>query len=107
MRFDVVTLFPEMFRAMESGVTGKALRGEQAELHLWNPRDYAGDAHRTVDDRPYGGGPGMVMMVEPLRAAVQAAKKAAPKSRVIYLTPQGRRFDQKAARRMCGESGLV
>ena len=107
MRFDVVTLFPEMFRAMESGVTGKALQGEQAELHLWNPRDYTDDVHRTVDDRPYGGGPGMVMLVEPLRAAVEAAKKVAPESRVVYLTPQGQRFDQKAARRMAGESGLI
>lgn len=107
MRFDVITLFPEMFRAMESGVTGKALDGHQAELRLWNPRDFTADVHRTVDDRPYGGGPGMVMRVEPLRQAVQAAKQAAPQSRVIYLTPQGQRFDQLAAREMSQRSGLI
>lgn len=107
MRFDVVTLFPEMFRAVEAGVTGKALQGKQAELHLWNPRDYTDDTHRTVDDRPYGGGPGMVMMVEPLRAAVEAARQAAPQSKVIYLTPQGQRFDQQAAREMARTSGLI
>ncbi len=107
MRFDVVTLFPEMFRAMESGVTGRALREGPAELHLWNPRDYTEDVHRTVDDRPYGGGPGMVMKVEPLRRALADARAAAPGSRVIHLTPQGRRFDQDAAREMAGREGLI
>ena len=75
MRFDVVTLFPEMFDAMRVGVTGRAVERGQVELHLWNPRDYTSDVHRTVDDRPYGGGPGMVMKVEPLRAALDDAKK--------------------------------
>ncbi|HID45405.1 MAG TPA: tRNA (guanosine(37)-N1)-methyltransferase TrmD [Chromatiaceae bacterium] len=107
MRFDVVTLFPEMFQATRSGVTGKALEGEQASLHLWNPRDYTEDNHRTVDDRPYGGGPGMVMKVDPLKAALQQAKEAAPDSRVIYLTPQGQRFDQKAAREMAQRQGMI
>ena len=107
MRFDVITLFPEMFRAMESGVTGKALQGAQAELHLWNPRNYTEDVHRTVDDRPYGGGPGMVMKVEPLKQALEAAREAAPKSRVIHLTPQGQRFDQRAAREMAAREGII
>jgi len=107
MRFDVVTLFPEMFQAARTGVTGKALAGEQASLHLWNPRDFTEDTHRTVDDRPYGGGPGMVMKADPLKAALQQAKQAAPDSRVIYLTPQGQRFDQKAAREMAARSGMV
>ncbi len=107
MRFDVVTLFPEMFRAMESGVTGRALREGPAELHLWNPRDYTEDVHRTVDDRPYGGGPGMVMMVEPLKRALADARAAAPGSRVVYLTPQGRRFDQGAAREMAQREGMI
>lgn len=107
MRFDVVTLFPEMFQAAMLGVTGKALEGEQASLHLWNPRDFTDDNHRTVDDRPYGGGPGMVMKVDPLRAALQQAKEAAPASKVIYLTPQGQRFDQRAARDMAQRSGMI
>lgn len=107
MRFDVITLFPEMFQAARLGVTGKALEGEQASLQLWNPRDYTEDNHRTVDDRPYGGGPGMVMKVDPLKAALQQAKDAAPDSRVIYLTPQGQRFDQKAAREMAQRSGII
>lgn len=107
MRFDVITLFPEMFQAARLGVTGKALEGEQASLQLWNPRDYTQDNHRTVDDRPYGGGPGMVMKVDPLKAALQQAKEAAPDSRVVYLTPQGQRFDQKAARDMAKRSGMI
>ncbi len=107
MRFDVITLFPEMFQAARLGVTGKALETGKASLHLWNPRDYTDDNHRTVDDRPYGGGPGMVMMVEPLKAALEEARAAAPGSRVIYLTPQGQRFDQKAAREMAGREGMI
>ncbi len=107
MRFDVVTLFPEMFRAMESGVTGRALRKGVAELHLWNPRDYTEDLHRTVDDRPYGGGPGMVMKVEPLKRALERARAAAPASRVVHLTPQGRRFHQGVAREMAQREGVI
>lgn len=107
MRFDVVSLFPEMFQAMRHGVTGRAIDRGQAELVVWNPRDYATDVHRTVDDRPYGGGPGMVMMVEPLRQAIEDARRAAPGSRVIYLSPQGRRLDQTGVRAMAGSSGLV
>ncbi|WP_456404812.1 tRNA (guanosine(37)-N1)-methyltransferase TrmD [Thiolapillus sp.] len=107
MRFDVVTLFPEMFQAARMGVTGKALETEHASLHLWNPRDYTDDKHRSVDDRPYGGGPGMVMKVDPLKAALRQAREAAPDSRVIYLTPQGQRFDQKAARDMAQRDGMI
>ncbi len=109
MRFDVVTLFPEMFRAMlGEGVTGRAFQNGQAELSLWNPRDYTHDVHRTVDDRPYGGGPGMVMKVEPVRDAIRAARAAArPGSPVIYLTPQGRRLDQDGARELAGREGII
>lgn len=108
MRFDVVTLFPEMFRAMiGEGVTGRALERGQVSLELWNPRDYTHDVHRTVDDRPYGGGPGMVMKVEPLRDAIAQARQAAPDSAVVYLSPQGRRFDQAAAGRMARQSGMI
>jgi tRNA (guanine37-N1)-methyltransferase len=108
MRFDVVTLFPEMVRAMlGQGVTGRALTRGLVDLHLWNPRDYTRDVHRTVDDRPYGGGPGMVMKVAPLRAAIRAAKEAAPGQRVAYMTPQGRRLDQRAVRRLAERPGLT
>ena len=107
MRFDVISLFPEMFDALRAGVTGRAIEQGLAQLVLWNPRDYTHDVHRTVDDRPYGGGPGMVMMVEPLKAAIEAARAAAPHSRVVYLSPQGRRFDQGAAQRMAQQDGLI
>ena len=107
MRFDVVTLLPEMFEAARLGVTGRAFERGQAQLRLWNPRDYTHDVHRTGDDRPYGGGPGMVMKVEPLRAAILDAKRAAPGSRVAYLSPQGRRFDQQAAAELAGRDGLI
>jgi len=108
MRFDVITLFPDLFRILEGqGVTGRALDRGIAELHLWNPRDYTQDVHRTVDDRPYGGGPGMVMKVEPLRAAIEAARQAAPESRVVYLTPQGRTLDQAAIADISRRSGWI
>jgi tRNA (guanine37-N1)-methyltransferase len=107
MRFDVISLFPEMFDAIRCGVAGRAIERGQIELALWNPRDYAEDTHRTVDDRPYGGGPGMVMMVEPLRRAIIDAKAAAPGSPVLYLSPQGRRLDQAAVRELAAQSGLI
>lgn len=107
MRFDVVTLFPGMFEAMREGIPGRALEQGLAELVAWNPRDYTHDVHRTVDDRPYGGGPGMVMKVEPLRAALEAAKASAPTSPVFYMSPQGRRFDQAAAGRMAQLPGVI
>jgi tRNA (guanine37-N1)-methyltransferase len=101
MRFDVVTLMPDMFRALTGeGVVGRAIERGLAELRLWNPRDYTEDVHRTVDDRPYGGGPGMVMKYEPLQQAIEAARREVPGARVVYLSPQGRSFDQPAARRM-------
>ena len=84
---------------MRYGVTGRAIERGQATLALWNPRDYAEDVHRTVDDRPYGGGPGMVMMVEPLRRVIEDAKAAAPESRVICLSPQGRRLISRRSAR--------
>jgi len=93
---DIVTLFPEMFSALTgSGVTRRALAAGRWQLHLWNPRDFTVDRHRTIDDRPYGGGPGMVMMLPPLAAAIAAAKArqraiGADHSRVVCLSPQGR-----------------
>lgn len=108
MRFDVVTLFPGIFEAIRQGVTGRAIERGQVDLHLWNPRDYTQDVHRTVDDRPYGGGPGMVMKLEPLRDAVLDARRhAAPDARVVYLSPQGRRFDQTAARELADQQGVI
>jgi tRNA (guanine37-N1)-methyltransferase len=108
VRFDVITLFPELFRILAGqGVTGRALERDVAELHLWNPRDYTRDVHRTVDDRPYGGGPGMVMKLEPLRDAIADARQAAPASRVAYLTPQGRTLDQAAIVEISRRSGWI
>jgi len=107
MRFDVISLFPDMFDALRTGIPGRAIEQGLAHMVLWNPRDYTHDVHRTVDDRPYGGGPGMVMMVEPLKAAIEAAKEASPQSKVVYLSPQGKRFDQVAAQEMAGEEGMI
>ena len=108
MRFDVVTLFPDLFRVLlDQGVTGRALTRGIAELHLWNLRDFTRDIHRTVDDRPYGGGPGMVMKVEPLRDAIGAARAATPGSRVAYLSPQGRLLDQAAIGEIAQASGWI
>lgn len=97
MRFDVLTLFPEMVdHAVRCGVTGKAIDRGLVKLILWNPRDFATDSRRTVDDRPYGGGPGMVMKVQPLRDAIRAAKQENQEhtAKVIYLSPQGRPLTQ-------------
>lgn len=99
MQIAVVSLFPEMFAAISDyGVTGRAVEQGQLRLHLSNPRDYATDRHGTVDDRPYGGGPGMLMKVETLELAIADARDAVgADSRVIYLSPQGRRFDHGKA----------
>lgn len=103
MRFDVVSLFPQMFAALtESGITRRALELGLWQLQVWNPRDFTSDVHRTVDDRPFGGGPGMVMMAEPLAAAVtaaqQAQKLAGQGGRVIALSPSGKRLTDAQAR---------
>jgi tRNA (guanine37-N1)-methyltransferase len=97
MRFDVISLFPEMIQEGSSyGVTGKAIKQDVVGLSVWNPRDYTHDKHRTVDDRPYGGGPGMVMKYQPLSDAVDAAKKSKNiESKVVCLTPQGKKITQK------------
>ncbi|HEB94461.1 MAG TPA: tRNA (guanosine(37)-N1)-methyltransferase TrmD [Gammaproteobacteria bacterium] len=109
MRIDVVTLFPEMLDAVtESGISGRAVDRGLLDVARWNPRDYSRDRHRTVDDRPYGGGPGMVMMVEPLRDAVRAAKQQAPQGApVIHLSPQGRMLDQAGLRELAALPGMV
>lgn len=109
MRFDVVSLFPEMFSVVRDyGVTGRGVERGLVELALWNPRDYARDRHRSVDDRPYGGGPGMVMMIEPLRDAIRAARAASPHdAKVIALSPQGRPLDQSALRNMATRQRMI
>jgi len=109
MWIGVVSLFPEMFRAIsENGVTGRAIKNNLLSIQSWNPRDFTTDKHRTVDDRPYGGGPGMLMMVQPLRDAINAAKQAAREAgheaKVIYLSPQGRRLDHAGAQQLSSES---
>ncbi|HET8730646.1 MAG TPA: tRNA (guanosine(37)-N1)-methyltransferase TrmD [Moraxellaceae bacterium] len=108
----VISLFPEMFRAVsDSGITSRAVKNGLLEMHYWNPRDFAEDAYRRVDDRPYGGGPGMVMLIEPLRRAITAAREAAREQglapKVIYLSPQGRVLDQPGVRELAGEQALI
>lgn len=112
-RFDVVTLFPDMFAALtEHGITQRARDRGLYELVLWNPREFAQNAYRSVDDRPYGGGPGMVMMAEPLAKALRAAKlrqRSCGVGRVqtLYMSPQGRRLDQALVDELAGAEGLV
>jgi tRNA (guanine37-N1)-methyltransferase len=113
MRFDAVTLFPDMFAVVRDlGVTGRAHAQGLWNLQAWNPRDFTQDVHRTVDDRPYGGGPGMVMMAAPLQAAVQAAQArrvadALPSAPVILLSPTGQRFGQARAQALAHSAGAV
>lgn len=109
MRIDVVTLFPEMLDAITgSGITGRAAERGLLEIYRWNPRDFTIDRHRTVDDRPYGGGPGMVMMVEPMQKAIQQARNNAPEGApVIHLSPQGRRLNQAALHELAELPGLI
>jgi len=109
IRFDCVTLFPEAFAAVtDSGVTRRALEHGLWSLALWNPRDFTTDNYRTVDDRPYGGGPGMVMLAEPLEKAIAAAKAAGQGgSKVIHVSPQGRVMDHGKVMALSKESRLV
>jgi len=104
MRFDVITLFPELVETViQVGVTGRAAKQGLIDLRCWNPRDYAEDVHRTVDDRPYGGGPGMVMKADCLLKAIRDIKskqKAGKQAKVIYLSPQGKKLEQKALSQM-------
>jgi tRNA (guanine37-N1)-methyltransferase len=113
LQFDVVTLFPPMFEAVtEAGITGRARDRGIFGLVAWNPRDFARNSYRTVDDRPYGGGPGMVMMAEPLDRAVSAARQrqastGVKKPRVIYMSPQGRLLNHALVMELSAEQGLV
>ena len=108
MRIDIVTLFPDLVLEVgRYGITGRAIERGLVELNAINPRDFTDDVHRTVDDRPYGGGPGMVMKVEPLRRALGQAREASPQAEVIYLSPQGERFDQTLAAELAGAEGII
>jgi tRNA (guanine37-N1)-methyltransferase len=112
-QFDVVTLFPGMLDAVTRwGITGRARERRCYDVVAWNPRDFAGDAYRTVDDRPYGGGPGMVMLAAPLEKAISAAKQrqascGAGNGKVVFLSPQGRLLDHGLVRELGGLDGLV
>ena len=108
-RIDVVTLFPSMFEAVtHHGVSGRAFERKLLDIGLWNPRDFTHDRYQTVDDRPYGGGPGMVMKVQPLSDAIQAARRAAEgASHVVYLSPQGRKLTQDGVRELAQHPHLV
>lgn len=113
MQFDVITLFPEMFAAItQSGVTRRAFEQDICALQFWNPRDFTTDRHRTVDDRPYGGGPGMVMMAKPLQMALHAAKArqqnlGLTKPKVLYLSPQGKPMNHARVMEWAAQDGLV
>ena len=107
IRFDAVTLFPEMFAALTaSGITSRALQAGLWELRTWNPRDFTTDSYRTVDDRPYGGGPGMVMLAEPIERTLDAVRTSGG-GRVVYLSPQGGRLDHAKVMEFAGERRLT
>ena len=108
MWFGVITLFPDMLAMLQCGIPGRAIEKKLLTVQCWNPRDFTHTKHRHVDDRPYGGGPGMVMMAQPLSDAIQAAKKAAPEQpKVIYLSPQGKHFTQRAAEDFITKKNLI
>lgn len=108
MRIGVVTLFPQMFAAVtENGVTGRAVTQNNLNVMCWNPRDFTADRHRTVDDRPYGGGPGMVMKTGPLQQAIQQAREALPAAKVVLLTPQGKKLSQAMLNQQAQDEELI
>ena len=110
-RIDVISLFPEMFTAIQSGITGRAIRNGLMTLEITNPRDFTTDKHKTVDDRPYGGGPGMLMKVQPLKEAILAIKNCEEtdnkKIKVVYLTPQGQPLTQSIVKELSDNEQLI
>lgn len=108
MRFDVLTLFPEIFQGyLGQSLLKRAIEAGRVEVYLHNIRDYSRDKHRSVDDRPFGGGPGMVMMVEPVVECVEAVQAMARPGHLLMLTPQGQRLDQRAVERLAGCERLL
>lgn len=106
-RIDVISLFPEMFDALKQGITGRAIRNGLIELGVTNPRDFTVDKHRTVDDRPYGGGPGMLMKVQPLKEAITSLKQDCKTAKVVYLSPQGRPLTQDIVKQLSSGEQLI
>ncbi len=108
MKIGFITLFPEMIAALtDYGVSGRAIKNGILSVSCWNPRDFTVDRHQTVDDRPYGGGPGMVMKTEPLGLAISAARAQLPQASVAYLSPQGRKLDQAGLAELAQRSELI
>lgn len=108
MQIDIISLFPEMFHALNYGVTARAFKQKLIDLHYWNPRDFTHDSHRTVDDRPYGGGPGMVMRYQPLADSIEAAKaRQHQPGTVIYLSPQGQPLTQDIITTLALQPSLI
>jgi tRNA (guanine37-N1)-methyltransferase len=109
MRLGIISIFPEMFQALtDYGVSGRAVGNGMVDVTAWNPREFTTDRHQTVDDRPYGGGPGMLMKVGPLKQAIAAAKaKNGSNSKVIYLSPQGQTLTQQKAQELANEESLI
>ena len=109
MWIGAVSLFPDMFGAVtDYGITGRAVRDGLLTLHSWNPREFTHDRHRTVDDRPYGGGPGMLMKIQPLRDAIHAARQEAPGAPcVVYLSPQGEPMSQQVVKSLASQDSLI
>lgn len=107
MWFGIISLFPEIFQALNYGITGRAIETGLVKIDYWQPRDFSDNKHRRVDDRPYGGGPGMVMQVAPLRAAVKAAKALKPQAKTIHLSPQGGVLTQAIIQNLSKETALI
>lgn len=108
MEIGVVTLLPEILQSLLYGITGRAIEKDLVNIECWNPRDYANDNYSTVDDKPYGGGPGMVMMVEPTRTAIKAAKQQlGADAKVIYLSPKGRKLDHAGVMELSRQEKLI
>ena len=108
MRIDVITLFPEMVeQVVKYGVVGRAADQSLISLECWNPRSYTLDKHRTVDDRPYGGGPGMLMKVQPLEETIQAVREKNPQAQLVYLSPQGKPVDQDMLARQVNAGSII
>ncbi|KZN14979.1 tRNA (guanosine(37)-N1)-methyltransferase TrmD [Marinomonas sp. TW1] len=108
MKVSVISLFPEMFQAItQYGVTGRAIKSGLVEVDYINPRDFTQDKHKTVDDRPYGGGPGMLMKVQPLKDAIECAKQKVPNAKVIFLSPQGRTLTQEGVQQLAKQAEFI
>jgi tRNA (guanine37-N1)-methyltransferase len=107
-QLDVITLFPEIFSsALDKGVVGRAIKNGLVEFRDWNPRDFTQDKHKTVDNRPYGGGPGMVLMYEPVCLAIKKAREKQPDSKIIFLSPQGRQLKQAGVAELSRRQGMI